>query len=441
MRFHQRKAILAAAAGAAIAFSLTGCTNPGSTTSQSSSPSAWPSPTQSLKGTTLTLWAAQSSNTEANSVIAGFEKATGATVKVVTIPDPYEQGVLTKIATGDKPDLALWQPTGSELTSVNASTNLQSLNGAPWASKYTGNLSTLTGSLNGTRYAALVTAPAVEGVYYNKQDFAKAGITSDPTNFAGLVADAKKVKAAGITPFYDIGKDQWGTQYWIGVQTADAAKAGLWQRVSENKEKFTDPTILGAIETYDGLIKEGLFNSDIKSGTFVEQGQEILSGQAAMAVQVPALLSEMQASSSTAKLNSTIGWFPISESGTTGTYIPDQTNGVVAFKTGNSTQEAAARQFLAYWMGPGYASFVKAFSTVSIEKGVATPSTVPEALQSVAASLPTSAGSMQALAVANPDLYIYLADMIQGTKTSLQVAQATQAQFAQLAKAEGVKGF
>jgi len=59
----------------------------------------------------------------------------------------------------------------------------------------------------------------------------------------------------------------------------------------------------------------------------------------------------------------------------------------------------------------------------------------------VAASLDGSVGSMQALAVANPDLYLNLADMIQGTKTPVQVAEATQAQFAQLAKAQGVKGF
>lgn len=48
---------------------------------------------------------------------------------------------------------------------------------------------------------------------------------------------------------------------------------------------------------------------------------------------------------------------------------------------------------------------------------------------------------MQALAVANPDLYINLADMITGTMTPEQVASATQEQFAQLAKAAGAAGF
>jgi raffinose/stachyose/melibiose transport system substrate-binding protein len=69
------------------------------------------------------------------------------------------------------------------------------------------------------------------------------------------------------------------------------------------------------------------------------------------------------------------------------------------------------------------------------------PAGVPQALQDVHNSLGDSVGSMQALAVANPDLYIFLADMIQGTKTPEEVAQATQDQFAQLAKALGAEGF
>ena len=160
-----------------------------------------------------------------------------------------------------------------------------------------------------------------------------------------------------------------------------------------------------------------------------------------MAMQVNSFFGELQATSTTDELNKKIGFFPISPKGNVGTYIPDQSNALVAFKTGDSKREAAARQFLSYWLGDGYKDFVKAQSTVSLLNGVDTPSTVPTALKDVAASLNGSVGSMQALAVANPDLYLNLADMIQGTKTPVQVAQATQAQFAQLAKAQGVKGF
>jgi raffinose/stachyose/melibiose transport system substrate-binding protein len=421
---------------------LTGCSSPAAP-GAASGPAAWPAQSTKLDGVTLTIWAAQNSNKTPQSVIDGFQKATGAKVNIVTIPDPYEQGVQTKVATGDKPDLAFWQPTASELTSLNATQNLQSLDGAPWVGKYAANLADMTGKLNGTRYAALVSTPAVEGVYYNKEVFAKAGITGTPKNWDEFLADARLIKGKGTTPFYDFGGggSPWATQWWVQVQLADAAKSGLWDRVNSAQEKFTDPTIQKAVENYNGLIKEGLFNSNLKTATFEDQGKALLAGDAAMAVQVNSFFGELQAMSDTSTLNQKIGFFPISPSGNVGTFIPDQSNALVAFKTGDATREAAARQFLEYWMGDGYADFVKAQSTVSIEQGVETPSTVPDALKAAAASVPTSVGSMQALAIANADLYLNLGDMIQGTKTPQQVTEATQQQFASLAKAQGAKGF
>lgn len=432
-----RGAVVIAAASALI---LTGCSSPGSGSTDTTAAS-WPAQDTKLDGTNLTIWAAASSNTIPASVISGFEKLTGATVKVVTIPDPYEQGVQTKVATGDKPDLAFWQPTASELTALNAKTNLQPLDGAPWLDTYTGGLKDLTGTLDKTRYAALITSPSVEGVYYNKDVFAQAGITGTPTNWKEFIADAEKIKTAGVTPFYEMGVAGWSTQWWVHVQLADAAKAGLWDRVNANKEKFTDPTIQGAINTYKSLMDQGLFNSDIKTATFADQGTALLSGKAGMVVQINAFFSELQASSNTAELDKKIGFFPISTSGNVGTFIPDQTNALVAFNTGDAKREAASRQLLSYWLGQGYPDFVKAQSTVSIIKGVDTPTTVPQALRDVAKSVDNSVGSMQALAVANPDLYIYLTNMIQGTLSPVQVAQSTQDQFAQLAKAQGVAGF
>ena len=374
-------------------------------------------------------------------VVSGFEKLTGATVKIVAIPDPYEQNIQTKVATGDKPDLAFWQPTASMLTAINAKTNLQSLDGAPWVSKYSGNFKDITGLLDNTRYAALITTPAVDGVYYNKDLFTNAGITTTPKNCNEFIADARILKAQGITPFFEMGGDRWATQWWVQVQLADAAKAGLWDKVNNNTEKFTDPTILNAIKTYQSLINEGLFNADIKTAAMADQAAAMLNDKAAMVLQVNNFFNTMQATATTDVLNSKVGFFPISPTGNVGTFIPDQTNALVAFKTGDAKREAAARQLLSYMLGGGYADFVNAVHTVSLETTVPTPSSVPDALTAVAASLADSVGSMQALAVANPDLYLNLADMIQGTKTPEQVAQTTQDQFAQLAKAQGVKGF
>ncbi|PPG26955.1 ABC transporter substrate-binding protein [Rathayibacter sp. AY2B9] len=422
---------------------LAGCSDPGAggSSGNGGAPASWPAQDTDLTGTDLTIWAAQNSNKVPDSVIEGFEKLTGATVDVETIPDPYEQGVQTKVATGDKPDLAFWQPTASQLTALNAKTNLQNLDGAPWLDDVDPSLKDITGLLDDTRYAALVTTPAVEGVYYNKKVFEANGITGTPTDWDSFVELGRQLKDKGVTPFFEMGADRWATQWWVQVQLADAAKDGLWDRVNSGEEKFTDPTIQGAIDSYKGLIDEGLFNSDIKTATFEDQGAALLAGDAAMVVQVNSFFSQLQSLSDTATLNDTIGFFPISPSGNTGTFIPDQSNALVAFATGDEKKEAASRQFLSYWLGDGYSDFVTAQDTISLQPGVTTPDTVPAALVSVSDSVGDSVGSMQAQAIANPDLYIYLADMIQGTKTPEEVAQATQDQFAQLAKAQGATGF
>ncbi|MFD0661647.1 ABC transporter substrate-binding protein [Thermocatellispora tengchongensis] len=299
----------------------------------------------------------------------------------------------------------------------------------------------MTGLLDKTRYAALITSPAVEGVYYNKKVFAANGISEIPKNFDDMVEVARTLKGKGVTPFFEMAGDKWATQWWVQVQLADAAKTGLWDRINTGKETFQDATVLEAIKKYKALIDEGLFNADIKTATFEDQGQALLSGKAAMVMQVNSFFGQLQAKAGTAELDETIGFFPISPSGNVGTFIPDQSNALVAFRTGDPKREAAARQLLAYWMGPGYAAFVTDRKTISLRTDVPSPDGVPQALLDAHASLRTAVGSMQALAVANPDLYLNLADMITGSLTPEQVAAATQKQFAQLAKAAGASGF
>ncbi|UBU16187.1 ABC transporter substrate-binding protein [Nonomuraea gerenzanensis] len=428
------------AAASALVLAVAACSDPAAgpaaAPATGGSPAAWPSPTARLDGVTLTIWAAQNSNTVPKGVTDAFTQATGAKVEVVTIPDPYEQGVQTKVATGDKPDLAFWQPTASMLTALNARANLQPLDGAPWIESMSPELRDMTGLLDRTRYAALVTSPAVEGVYYNKQH-----VKQPPKSFDELVETARALKGKGVTPFFEMAGDKWATQWWVQVQLADAARNGLWERVNTGKETFEDRTILDAIRKYRALIDEGLFNADIKTATFEDQGEALLSGKAAMVMQVNSFFGQLQAKADTAELDEKIGFFPISPSGNVGTFIPDQSNALVAFRTGDAKREQAARQLLAYWMGPGYAGFVADRKTVSLRTDVPTPDGVPQALLDVHASLGQAVGSMQALAVANPDLYLNLADMITGSLTPEQVAAATQKQFAQLAKAAGATGF
>ncbi len=438
-----KRLLMTTATLAAAGLLVAGCSDPGAGGGTADTGDVtWPEATASLEGVELRLWAAQASNAIPEGVVAAFEDATGAKVEIVTIPDPYENGIQTKVATGDKPDLAFWQPTSSMLTALNAANNLQVLDDAPWIEDMDPDLQDLTGILNGTRYAALVTSPSVQGVYYNKKVFADAGITELPTSFEDMVAKARLIQdTTGVTPFFEQGNNGWSTQWWPQVLLADAAAEGFYDDLNANKASFADDVVVEAITTFKDLIDEGLFNKDIVTATFEDQGDALLSGEAAMAVQINALFGQLQAKADTATLNETIGYFPISPSGNVATSHPDQSNALVAFETGDAAREAAARQFLTFWMTEYYPTFVEEQNTVSLMTGVESPSSVPQALLDVHASLSDSVGSMQAQAVANPDLFMNVVDVINNVKTPQQAAEATQQQFVELAKASGIDGF
>jgi raffinose/stachyose/melibiose transport system substrate-binding protein len=394
-----------------------------------------------LPGVHLTMWTAQASATEADQVIGAFEKATGATVQKVVIPDPYETNVPTKFASGAKPDLMFYQPSQNTLAALQYKKNLLPLDNEPWVASYADSVKQ-QGIIDGVRYAAIVTSPSVIGVYYNKADFAKAGITTPPVGYDELIADAKKLKAVGITPFYEAGADKWPLAWQVAVQLAEPTKAGtLWPALNANKDKWTNPAFTDAITKYQGVIQQGLVNSDYKTGTFVNQGTAIYDGTAAMAVQLDALLSEIQAKHTPAEIDKNISFFPVSAKGSIATNNPDQTNAVVLMNTGNKQRQDGAKALLNFWLGADYPAFIAAAKTTSIETAVPSPATVPQISRTISASLANSVPSLYIEPVAHVDLYLYLADMLYGKKTPQQVAQASQDEFTQEATAQGVAGF
>ena len=93
----------AAGLAAVAALVLAGCSSPGSVAGPAG-PTVWPAANTSLKGVNLTIWGSSGASTTMKGVVSGFEKLTGADVKIVAIPDPYEQNIQTKVATGDEPD-------------------------------------------------------------------------------------------------------------------------------------------------------------------------------------------------------------------------------------------------------------------------------------------------------------------------------------------------
>ncbi|MFF5958178.1 ABC transporter substrate-binding protein [Streptomyces luteogriseus] len=400
-------------------------------------------PTARLDGVKLTMWTAQNTVDAPKQVIDAFEKATGATVETQAIPDLYEQNVPTKLASGDRPDLMFWQPSISTLPFVQPRQNLLALDGEPWVSEL-GDTEKSLGVIDGKRYAAIVTSPAMLGVYYNKDVFKRAGLSEKdfPTSYDELLALGRKVAdQTDAAAFYEAGGDKWPLQWQMQLQLTDLDRQ-WWADLNANKRKWTDPVVVGAIKKYkEKLLDAGLAQKNYRTGTFTGQADALWKGEAGMVLNVTSFQSQLQAKYSTAEIDQKIGWFPVANSSATGLYSPDQTNGVVAFRTGDDKRQNAARQFLAFWLGPDYPDYIKAMKIPSVQPSVPTPGGLPETSKAQVAALPKAVGVFQAKAIVAPDTHLYLADMIFGKKSPQQVAQAIQDQFAQVAKAQGTPGF
>jgi ABC-type glycerol-3-phosphate transport system substrate-binding protein len=112
---------------------------------------------------------------------------------------------------------------------------------------------------------------------WNKQLFKKAGLDPNkgPKTWADFIADAKKLKAAGITPFGIGNKDGYGGAWFfslIGKQNLNSIDE--LKNAMIGKAKFTDAKFSGFYQLLADLRKNHYLNSDVASISF-EQGFQL----------------------------------------------------------------------------------------------------------------------------------------------------------------------
>jgi raffinose/stachyose/melibiose transport system substrate-binding protein len=108
---------------------------------------------------------------------------------------------------------------------------------------------------------------------WNKAMFKKAGLNPNkgPKTWAEFMADAKKLKAAGFTPFGMGNKDGYGGAWFfslIGKQnlnSIDELKAAMI-----GKAKFSDPKFSSFYQLLADMRKNGYLNSDVASISFTQ---------------------------------------------------------------------------------------------------------------------------------------------------------------------------
>lgn len=126
---------------------------------------------------------------------------------------------------------------------------------------------------------------SIEGFWYNKDLFAKAGITDTPKTLDDLNADVQKLKDAGITPIALGAGDKWPAgHYWYNFAVKECSPATL--QTAQSKFDFSDPCFVKAGQDLQNFIATNPFNKGYLA-TSAQQGAGssaglVATGKAAM---------------------------------------------------------------------------------------------------------------------------------------------------------------
>jgi raffinose/stachyose/melibiose transport system substrate-binding protein len=147
----------------------------------------------------------------------------------------------------------------------------------------------------------------IEGLFYNKKIFAEHGI-SVPTTFTELLADAAKLKAAGITPFSASGSTGWTISRWVGILLYRELGPNAMKEIQNGTAKLTDPQYVWAAQQLANMGKDGYFSSGITTLSYDSAVSQFLTGGSAMMYMGTWLLDQINSSENTQGNN--IGFMP-----------------------------------------------------------------------------------------------------------------------------------
>jgi ABC-type glycerol-3-phosphate transport system substrate-binding protein len=238
-----RKTLSAAASAATLAVALAGVSSPAAAASV----------------TTFTYWTSGFSTQEISTLDTAFHQAYpqyAAQGQYITKSDEYLPKVIAALKSGTYPTVMTDQ-NPSDLPLIETSGKLIPLNGK---------LTALTNALYPGIKASLFyrgeqLGMALSGVgdialFYNKTDFARAGIKSPPTTWAQVAADAKKLTdpSAHRWGFYvPLGDAEWISYDWEPVLWGFG---GSLLNANETKASFDSAAGVAALSTWVNMIKD-----------------------------------------------------------------------------------------------------------------------------------------------------------------------------------------
>jgi raffinose/stachyose/melibiose transport system substrate-binding protein len=151
------------------------------------------------------------------------------------------------------------------------------------------------------------------GFWYNKELFAKAGITAPPATWAELLDDVSKLKAKGVVPIALAGKDKWpGHFYWSYLAVRIAGLDAFKQ--ADASKSWANPDFVQAGVELKKLVDLQPFQKGFLGAEYgTPDGQAATVGNGKAALELMGQWAPAVESSSAADkkgLGDKLAWFP-----------------------------------------------------------------------------------------------------------------------------------
>jgi raffinose/stachyose/melibiose transport system substrate-binding protein len=237
--------------------------------------------------------------------------------------DQVQTSVRTQLGAGNAPDIHVVYPgNGSAMSMVQISDAglLADLSDQEWAQKIPENFK--PAFQNGGKTYIYSAGASVIGAIYNKKVFAEVGVMP-PTTWPEFLQVCETIKQAGKVPIALGAQTAWVTQlitYALVPSTVYAKDPDFDQQMASGKASFADSGWVDALEMYLDLQARGYFNDNPNGTTFEQQTSMVATGEAAMAIQVTAVLPDFREAADNAD---DLSMFPVPGADTAeGVWIP-----------------------------------------------------------------------------------------------------------------------
>ncbi|MGW5349147.1 extracellular solute-binding protein [Streptomyces sp. NPDC004031] len=254
-----RRTLIALCAVTALATTATACGSSG------------PGSSGSGGGGKVTVWTLQDTafNPVQKKSVDAYNKAskdTRASMQTF-VNDPYKQKLQTALGSPNAPDVFLNWGGGNLSTYVKAGSvaDLSADLDATFKAKFLPSV-LAGGTIDGKVYGVPMEGVQPVALFYNKDVFAKAGITAPPATWQDLLTDIDKMKAKKITPIALAGSQAWTELMWMEYLLDRVGGPEVFASIQAGKPgAWDDPAVATALGMIKDLVARGAFGTNYGS--------------------------------------------------------------------------------------------------------------------------------------------------------------------------------